>query len=43
MEHLLTNITGVDLALYFALLFTYIWSSSIKPDIAEELDTESAD
>lgn len=42
MEHLITHITGLDMALCLALLFAYLWGSG-KDDQAEGLDTGPVD
>ena len=43
MQHLLTNITGLDMALCLALLFVYIWGGALAGDRAEGLDTGAVD
>ncbi|MFP4250017.1 MAG: hypothetical protein ACLFU7_10190 [Armatimonadota bacterium] len=46
MEHLFTNITGLDMALCLALLLIYLWSvpkNDGPPEPAEELDTNARD
>ena len=42
MEHLLTNITGLDMALCLALLLVYIRSGSMA-ELTKGLDTGRAD
>ncbi|MGI5820431.1 MAG: hypothetical protein ACOX9R_20265 [Armatimonadota bacterium] len=43
MEHLLTHITGVDMALCLLLLTVYIWRIPGCDDRAEGLDSEAID
>ena len=43
MEHLLNNITGLDMALSLALLLLYIWYTPATEESNEALDTNAAD
>jgi len=43
MEHLLTHITGLDMALCLALLLLYVWCNPKHNRCAEGLDTKAAD
>lgn len=43
MEHLLTNITGLDMALCLGLLLVYIWSGPDSADQAGGLDRGDVD
>ncbi|MFO8081576.1 MAG: hypothetical protein R6V07_14905 [Armatimonadota bacterium] len=46
MEHLFTNITGLDMALCLALLLFYLWSvprTDQQAERAEELDMNAPD
>lgn len=43
MEHLLTHITGFDMALGFALLLLYIWLGPSTEECGQTLDTNAAD
>lgn len=43
MEHLLTNITGIDMALCMALLLVYLWRAPGGDESGEGLDTKAAD
>jgi hypothetical protein len=43
MEHLLTNVTGLDMALGLVLLLLYVWPHPAELENAEGLDREDAD
>ena len=43
MEDLLTNITGLDMALCLALLFIYVWRAPEANERREGLDTRAID
>ena len=43
MEHLLTNITGLDMALGLALLLVYVWGSPAADHHGKGLDTGAVD
>jgi len=43
MEHLLTHITGLDMALCLALLLVYVWHTPTDEESTQTLDTNAAD
>lgn len=43
MEHLVTHITGIDMALCLALLLLYVWHSPMRTESTRTLDTNAAD
>lgn len=43
MEHLLTNITGLDMALGLALLLVYVWGTPSAHHPVKGLDTGAVD
>ena len=43
MQHLLTNITGLDMALCLALLLVYVWYTPTGEESTQALDTNAAD
>jgi hypothetical protein len=43
MDYLLTNLTGLDMALCLALLLVYLWNMPKTEDRANGLDTTAPD